>query len=134
MIQQPARLESRSLWRGRPKGAITLVPFAHVPFVPRRLFWVTEFTRVGEHASREADEAIFAPVGRVIVELRRPDQTLSFDVGGTVGVFVPAGWWITARRLSREATLLCLASGDYDPEDAIHDWNTYESWARSRMG
>jgi UDP-2-acetamido-3-amino-2,3-dideoxy-glucuronate N-acetyltransferase len=111
------------------RGALSAVEFANLPFIPRRVFLVYDVptTEVrGEHAHRSCEQFLICAQGQVscVVDDGHSRQELLLDDPG-VGLYVPAMIWGTQYRYSADASLLVLASLEYDPDDYIRDYSDF---------
>jgi len=101
----------------------------HVPFQVRRYFLVfqvpSEQVR-GEHAHRAQHQFLVCIQGRCSVVaddgLRRQEFLLDAP---NLALYVPPMTWAVEYKYSRDAILLVLSSGEYDPADYIRDYEDF---------
>jgi acetyltransferase-like isoleucine patch superfamily enzyme/dTDP-4-dehydrorhamnose 3,5-epimerase-like enzyme len=101
----------------------------HVPFEIRRYFLVfqvpTEEVR-GEHAHRAQHQFLLCVHGRcsVVADDGTERQEFLLDAPN-LAVYVPPMTWAAQYKYSRDAVLLVLTSGEYDPEDYIREYSEF---------
>lgn len=115
------------------RGALTISTVnggMPLPFNADRVFWITGVPN-GEsrasHAHTRCYEALCAVHGRFKVKIvgeRGNEETIQLD-NPLDGVFIPPNTWCEIYDFSPDAVCLCLASGAYDPEGYINDYETY---------
>lgn len=101
----------------------------HLPFAPQRFFVVhavpTRQVR-GEHAHRSLQQFLVCLQGECSVLV--DDGTSRREVRLAelhTGIHVPPMVWAVQYKFSPDAVLLVLASGPYDPDDYIRDYDTF---------
>jgi acetyltransferase-like isoleucine patch superfamily enzyme len=100
-----------------------------VPFDVRRLFIVHDVPSRevrGEHAHREQRQFLVATHGgcSVVLDDGTTRKEILLDTP-QLGLYLPAMVWATQYRFSEDAALLVLASGPYDPNDYIRDYDSF---------
>lgn len=119
------------------RGSLLATEFTHLPFTPRRFFTVygvpSRDVR-GQHAHRRCEQFLVCLAGQVtcllddgserrVVTLAQPGDSL----------YMPAMTWGAQYHYSSDAVLGVLASLPYDPDDYIHDYETFrQELARTR--
>ena len=117
-LQLPKNVDSR--------GILTFAEGErHIPFAISRVFWISDVPagqRRGGHAHWQCHEALFAVVGRFIVDIDdgQGAQTFVIECGGD-GVVVPAGAWCELHDFSSDAVCLVMASEPYDATGYCHE-------------
>lgn len=109
---------------GEPRGDLTSIDFAELPFSPARVFAVTGCppgSVRGGHAHTEGHQLLVCTRGEVLVELRRQSRRQVRCLPGGPGLLVPAGVWGQQTYATRDTTLLVVASHRYDPASYIDD-------------
>jgi hypothetical protein len=107
-----------------PRGALTPIAFDALPFVPARVFAVSDAPAGavrGGHAHRSGLQALVCLQGAVLVELRvaaGAAETLELAPGGGALVFGP-GVWSRQTYRAPGTVLLVLASEPYDPASYV---------------
>lgn len=102
---------------------------AGLPFLPRRFFVISRVPGAhirGEHAHRQLREMLVCLSGSVIVEVddgarRRAVMLDSEETGLVLGPMV----WVSQHDYSADATLLVLATHEYDPGDYIREYDRF---------
>jgi acetyltransferase-like isoleucine patch superfamily enzyme/dTDP-4-dehydrorhamnose 3,5-epimerase-like enzyme len=118
IVRLPAVADERGLLSFGQVGA-------HLPFVPRRYFVITEVPADkarGAHGHRRAHQFMVCLRGHCTVQLddgRHRDEVHLQSL--LDGLHVPPGVWNDLVDFSRDALLLCFASEPYDPDEYIRD-------------
>ena len=103
--------------------------FEYVPLIIRRIYFLydlTEGTRRGGHAHRQLSGLILAVRGRFDILLddgTHQRQLTLTDTGDAL--FVPRMVWRELSNFSSDAVVLVLASGVYDEQEMIRNYNTF---------
>ena len=105
-----------------------------LPFEPRRFFCISDVpadeTR-GNHAHREQSQLLVCLAGSCVVTL--DDGRGSESVALTSprqSVLVPPLVWTRQSEFSEDAVLLVVASDVYQPDDYIHDYESFQDAVR----
>jgi UDP-2-acetamido-3-amino-2,3-dideoxy-glucuronate N-acetyltransferase len=102
---------------------------SHIPFAPRRFFSVMHVPSKdvrGAHAHRTCEQFLVCQVGSVAIVVddgRVREEVVLADP--QYGLYVPPMVWSVQYRYTTDAILLVLASGPYEPEDYIRDYDEY---------
>ena len=110
-------------------GGLTPFEWADLPFVPKRVFLLTDLVQGatrGGHAHHELEELIVAVSGSFTVRtldergwhrwtLHRPDQ----------GLYVPPGVWRVLGNFSGNSAAMVLASTRYNPLDYVRSMDDF---------
>lgn len=99
------------------RGTLSSVEFDNLPFVPRRVFFVSNVppgTVRGGHAHRTAVQLMLCVAGEIEVLLRHreDEETLTLRPGDDA-VLIPPGTWSSQTYRTANATLLVLSSESY---------------------
>jgi hypothetical protein len=122
-----------------PRGSLSYAQFgSELPFVPRRyflLFDVPSGAIRGAHAHRALEQFVVCVHGsaRVIVDdgQRRDELTLHTR---DRGVYIPPMIWTTVIPDSMDATVLVLASAEYEDADYVRDYDEFVALAKTHHG
>lgn len=101
-----------------------------LPFSPQRVFWITNVPANGErgkHAHRTCWEALVAVKGSFVVKVdngRDPVRTFTLDNPQT-GLLIPPLVWCELSAFSSDAVCLCMASGIFDQEGYVSNYNDF---------
>jgi UDP-2-acetamido-3-amino-2,3-dideoxy-glucuronate N-acetyltransferase len=112
------------------RGMLSFAEVArHVPFAIRRYFLVfevpTEEVR-GEHAHRAQHQFLVCVHGRCSVVADDGEARQEFLLNAPhLGIYLPPMTWGVQYKYSRDAVLLALSSGEYDPADYIRDYDEF---------
>jgi UDP-2-acetamido-3-amino-2,3-dideoxy-glucuronate N-acetyltransferase len=104
----------------------------HVPFEPRRSFWVFDVPSKeirGEHAHKTLHQYLICVKGTVAVVI--DDGTKSQEIvlnQPNLGLHIPPRVWGVQYKYSGDAVLLVLASDAYDSADYIRDYSEFQSF------
>ncbi len=118
---------------GDHRGNLTLVDSEVVrsvmPFVPQRCFWIHGVDNGairGEHAHRTCWEVVVAVSGSFCLTLHDGTQEKTFVLDTpTKGVVIPPMVWCRLHDFQKDTVCLTLASGDYDTEGYINDFDSF---------
>ncbi len=102
-----------------PRGRLSPFDFADLPFVPARVFAVTDApigAVRGGHAHRSGQQLLVCLQGRIDVELRAPGQAewLVLEPGAPALLIGP-GIWSAQTYVTESSVLLSLSSEPFDP-------------------
>jgi acetyltransferase-like isoleucine patch superfamily enzyme len=104
-----------------------------LPFLPRRWFTVSNVpvgSWRGAHCHRACHQLMFAARGRILVALDDGESRFVVPLTSpSIAVHVPPGVWNFFFGHTPDATLVALASHEYDPGDYVAD---YEELLRMR--
>jgi hypothetical protein len=108
-----------------PRGRLTVVEGAAVPFPVKRVFFISDVVPGGErggHAHRELHQFIVCQTGALTVTV---DDGRGAPVGIRLspgqGLHVPPMWWAVEREFAAGTVYLVLASHPYDERDYFRD-------------
>ena len=102
------------------------------PFDVKRIYWVYETpaeVERGHHAHIKGQQVIVVVNGSAKIYLKNlKEKEYTFSLTSrSVGLFIPSMYW-RRLELSKDAVLLCLASGKYDEKDYIRDYQKFLSY------
>jgi WxcM-like, C-terminal len=107
-----------------PRGRLTGIDYATLPFVPRRSFIVSgvpDGATRGGHAHEQCEQLLICVQGRIDVELSFNRQRTEISlIDKSLGLYVGPRVW-AGQRYFGNAMLLVLASLPYDPASYIDD-------------
>ncbi len=110
----------------------------HLPFAPRRYFVIFDVPTIevrGEHAHREQHQFLVCLKGSCAVVLddgmNRAEVVLDSP---NIGLYLPAMIWGIQYKYTPDAVLLVLASGIYDADDYIRDYDLFIKEVRNKNG
>ena len=99
-----------------------------IPFDIKRVYYlylVPEAAR-GAHAHKELQQLLIATSGSVEVIMNDGQNKKSFMLDRPwKGLLIPPGLWRDLENFSGGAVLMCLASGKYDSNDYIRDYQEF---------
>ena len=105
-------------------GRGTLTPIERkndIPFEIKRVFYIYNLhpdSKRGEHAHRLCQQVIIPVSGGLIVQTKQRKWVLTST---NIGLFVPAGVYVTLRDFAPGTVVLVLCSELYDPLDYVID-------------
>lgn len=104
----------------------------HVPFEPRRAFWVFDVPSKevrGEHAHKTLHQYLVCVKGSVAVVVDDGSKSREILLNQpNLGLHIPPGVWGVQYKYSSDAVLLVLASDGYDSADYIRDYSEFQSF------
>lgn len=124
-----------------PRGTLTISNVQGgraLPFPVERVFWITNVpsdSRRACHAHASCYEAIIAVAGsfKIMVDDGKGHAEEYALNNPSEGILVPPNTWCELYDFSTDAVCLCLASGRYDPEGYINDYETFCRYIQSMM-
>lgn len=117
------------------RGDLVVGEFSrHVPFEVKRFFFIRNVPTGeprGFHAHMECHQFLVCVSGSVKADVDNgySSQTVELD-SGNKGLYMPPMTWGAQYDYSQDALLLVLASHVYDPEDYIHEYETFKQQAK----
>ncbi len=102
----------------------------HIPFSIRRVYWIYDVpggeTR-GGHAFKETEEFIIALSGSFDVVLNDGENEYWYPLNRSYyGLLVPRMTWRVMENFSTNSLALIIASTDFDQEDYIRNFSTFQ--------
>lgn len=101
----------------------------HIPFKIERTYWIYDVPGGafrGGHAYRRLNEFIIAISGSFDVILNDGTSEYKFQLNRSYyGLYVPALYWRHLENFSTNSFALILASGKYDENDYIRDFDQF---------
>lgn len=115
------------------RGKLNVAQLDHLSqdFSIKRVFWITdvpEGTIRGEHANRECTELLVAVSGKVSLWLTDGSEEWNITLSDSnQGLYIPPMVWCKLYDFSSDATIVCMADKEYDPEQYINDYQQFLS-------
>jgi dTDP-4-dehydrorhamnose 3,5-epimerase-like enzyme len=115
------------------RGKLNVAQLDHLSqdFSVKRVFWITdvpEGTIRGEHANRECTELLVAVSGKVSLWLTDGNEEWNITLSDpNQGLYIPPMVWCKLYDFSSDATIVCMADKEYDPEQYINDYQQFLS-------
>lgn len=115
------------------RGKLNVAQLDHLSqdFSIKRVFWITdvpEGTIRGEHANRECTELLVAVSGKVSLWLTDGSKEWNITLSDpNQGLYIPPMVWCKLYDFSSDATIVCMADKEYDPEQYINDYQQFLS-------
>lgn len=115
------------------RGKLNVAQLDHLSqdFSVKRVFWITdvpEGTIRGEHANRECTELLVAVSGKVSLWLTDGREEWNITLSDpNQGLYIPPMVWCKLYDFSSDATIVCMADKEYDPEQYINDYQQFLS-------
>ena len=108
-----------------------------IPFEVGRVFWITHVPTEamrGKHAHKWCCEVVIAVHGgfKVRVSDGAGDTQIYELDSPTQGVLIPPAVWCELYDFTSDAVCLCLASGDYDKEGYMDEFDDFLSYVNSQ--
>ena len=119
------------------RGSLSVAEFeAHIPFQPKRLFWVFDVPSRqirGEHAHKELHQYLICVKGsvRVMLDDAKGRKEISLDAPN-LGLYIPPRVWGVQFMYSEDAVLLVAASDAYDPEDYLRTYDEFVEFVQAQ--
>jgi hypothetical protein len=103
----------------------------HIPFKIERTYWIYDVPggeKRGGHAYRELNELIVALSGSFDVVLDDGHEKRTFSLNRSYyGLYVPKLIWRQVENFSTNSLALILASGPYNANDYIRDYEQFKT-------
>lgn len=118
-----------------PRGNLTFIEGEnHFPFKIERTYWIYDVpggeTR-GGHAYKELNELIVALSGSFDVVIDDGKEKKIFSLNRSYyGLYVPKMMWRQMENFSTNSLALILASGAYDENDYIRDYEEFKAMVK----
>lgn len=115
------------------RGKLNVAQLDHLSqdFSIKRVFWITdvpEGTIRGEHANRECTELLVAVSGKVSLWLTDGSEEWNITLSDpNQGLYIPPMVWCKLYDFSSDATIVCMADKEYNPEQYINDYQQFLS-------
>ena len=115
------------------RGKLNVAQLDHLSqdFSIKRVFWITdvpEGTIRGEHANCECTELLVAVSGKVSLWLTDGREEWNITLSDpNQGLYIPPMVWCKLYDFSSDATIVCMADKEYDPEQYINDYQQFLS-------
>jgi dTDP-4-dehydrorhamnose 3,5-epimerase-like enzyme len=102
----------------------------HIPFKIERTYWIYDVPggeKRGGHAYKELYELVVALSGSFDVVLDNGNEKQTFSLNRSYyGLYIPKMMWRQVENFSTNALALILASGPYDENDYIRDYEQFK--------
>jgi len=120
-----------------PRGSLSVAEAArHVPFEIKRVYWVYAVPPGGErahHAHREQHELLVAAHGAFTVHCDDGNVRSVHRLDSPAyGLLLPQMMWHHLEGFSEGAICLVLASGPYDYDEYVHDYDEFRKLTAPR--
>jgi len=116
--------------RDERSGALFVVDYNDIPFIPKRIFWVTNVNAKevrGNHAHIECLQMYICTMGRIKVDTYDGKNRRSIVLLPGEGIFIDKLIWSSETYLTGDDILLVLCSASYDTNDYINEIDLYET-------
>lgn len=113
-------------------GELGVVEFSSLPFLPRRMYWITNFVKGnsrGNHAHKSLTQFMTVPFGSVKFELIEGENRKIVELkADNESLLIPPGIWRTFSSDVPGTVLLVLCDQGYAEDDYIRNWDEYLDW------
>jgi dTDP-4-dehydrorhamnose 3,5-epimerase-like enzyme len=101
------------------------------PFIVNRMFFIQDVRKLGvrgKHAHKSCWQFIFPLAGSIDIKIKNHtgESVVSVDSSANFGMVVPPMNWVEVRILRPKTVVAVMCSQEYDENDYIRDWKTYE--------
>lgn len=111
------------------RGVLSVVDFSLLPFEPARMFLVSASSQVvirGLHAHRQTQQVLMAVHGSLTCMISDGNRQISLRLSASSnGLYMGPMVWGSQSQFSADAVLLVLADREYEPDDYIHDYDSF---------
>ncbi len=111
------------------RGSLGVLDFHDVPFVPQRIFWMSDIPKGetrGKHAHKSCRQFLVVLVGSVnaqVHDLRGEVTARELSTGATF--FLDTFHWLELSNFSEHCVVAVLASELYDESEYIRNWDEF---------
>ena len=114
------------------RGNLSVIDGDTIPFVSKRVYYLYDVPSGGErggHAHKEQLELLIAVSGSFDVVLNDGSSIKKIALNKpNIGLLIPIGIWRELENFSSGSVCLVLASGQFDEEDYIRDYDIFKSF------
>jgi len=114
------------------RGNLSVIEGDTIPFVSKRVYYLYDVPSGGErggHAHKEQLELLIAVSGSFDVVLNDGSSIKKIALNKpNIGLLIPIGIWRELENFSSGSVCLVLASGQFDEEDYIRDYDIFKSF------
>lgn len=114
------------------RGNLSVIEGDTIPFVSKRVYYLYDVPSGGErggHAHKEQLELLIAVSGSFDVVLNDGSSIKKIALNKpNIGLLIPIGIWRELENFSSGSVCLVLASGEFDEEDYIRDYDIFKSF------
>jgi len=114
------------------RGNLSVIEGDTIPFVSKRVCYLYDVPSGGErggHAHKEQLELLIAVSGSFDVVLNDGSSIKKIALNKpNIGLLIPIGIWRELENFSSGSVCLVLASGQFDEEDYIRDYDIFKSF------
>ena len=112
------------------RGTLIALEGALLPFPVKRVFYMYDVkSSRGFHAHKDLEQILICMSGSCLVSLDDGERRQEYRLDRRdQGVYVGPGIWIELSDFSRDATLMVLVSGIYNPKNSIMDYEAFLKW------
>jgi len=118
--------------KDRNFGDLGVVEFSSLPFVCRRVYWITNFVKGntrGNHAHKSLTQFITVLFGSVTFELFEGKKRRIVEVkADNESLLIFPGTWRTFSSEVPGSVLLVFCDQEYEEDDYIRNWDEYLDW------
>lgn len=112
-----------------PDGSLIPIEFKDLPFIPKRIFIVSNVPKNaerGQHAHFETQQILICLKGKILVKLYNGKSLDEFHLNEKEGIFVDKMIWDSQVFLTGDDILLSICSTNYDKKDYIENMKEFE--------
>ena len=112
------------------RGHLGELDLSQIPFRAKRIYWVHVFeteTR-GYHAHKSLRQFVVVLNGELSMLLDDGRSSQQIELKAGENVMVEAGVWREFKATKGDATILVMASQEYDESDYIRDYQLFQEW------
>jgi len=115
-----------------PRGNLSFIEGnTHIPFKIKRTYWIYDVPggeHRGSHAYKTLNEFIVALSGSFDVILNDGTEEKKYSLNRSYyGLYVPNMLWRSLDNFSTNSLCMILASGPFDADDYIRDYNVFKT-------
>src|SRR5574339_471228 len=111
-----------SQYHTNDKGSIHVYENENLPFIPVRMFWITNVPKLakrGGHAHKVGQQFIVCVNGAVEINIHGEEESIHINQDSLHGLYLPPMKWIDIRFLRPKSKIVVLCSNWYNENDYI---------------
>jgi dTDP-4-dehydrorhamnose 3,5-epimerase-like enzyme len=118
-------------------GDLGVVEFANLPFVCRRIYWITNFVKGsarGHHAHKSLTQFMVVLRGSVSFTLFRGDSREEITLSAREdGIIIAPGTWRTFSSDTSDTVLMVCCDQNFTESDYLRNWAEYQNWYKENL-
>lgn len=123
------------MFRDPLSAALEVLEFKHLPFMPKRAYWIFDFCIDGirgNHAHKSLRQLFVLIKGSIQIDVKDEAKVKSFLLDEKSDyLLLEAGLWRVLRNPSPDAVLMVIVDQEYSEDDYIRNWEEFLEWRKN---